>query len=191
MRGSMVLRMMIAAVTLPVALGAQTRVGGMGPNGQKGKPGRLARDEGISIPAIVNPVNLLIEHRLEVALNDTQFTKIIAIKRTLDSTNAPMSRKLDSIARLYKPRPIFSVITDERRDSIAQAHPMVLDLVAGIRENISSAKDSAYALLSARQLSTAQGIESVAEQENSGARLPKRAPGPPLTQPIKPPGSPE
>jgi hypothetical protein len=191
MRSGAAIRILIAAVTLPAALGAQTRVGGVGPNGQKGKPGRLARDEGISIPGIVNPVNLLIERRLTVQLNDTQFTKIIAIKRALDSTNAPMSRKLDSIARLYKPRPIFSVVSPERRDSIAQAHPVVLELVAGIRENISSARDSAYALLSAKQLATAQGIESVAEQENSGATLPKRAPGPPLTQPIKPPGSPE
>ena len=189
MRGA-VLRMAITAVILPAALGAQTRVGGMGPDGQKGKPGRLSRDMGITIPKIVNPINLLIEHRLEVALNDTQFTKIVAIKRVLDSTNAPMSRKLDSIARLYKPRPIFSNITRERRDSIAEAHPLVLDLVAGIRENISSAKDSAYSVLSARQLTTAQGLESVAEQANSGAELPKRAPGPPLTQPIKPPGSP-
>ena len=43
MRG-VVLRMVIAAVSLPAALGAQTRVGGMGPDGQKGKPGRLQRD---------------------------------------------------------------------------------------------------------------------------------------------------
>jgi hypothetical protein len=182
--------MVIAAVSLPVVLGAQTRVGGVGPNGQKGKPGRLARDEGITIPGIVNPVNLLIEHRLGLALNDTQFTKIVAIKRTLDSTNAPMSRKLDSIARLYKPRPIFSMVTAERRDSIADAHPAVMQLVAGLRDNISSARDSAYSLLSARQLSTAQGYESVAEQENSGATIPKKAQGPPLTQPIKPLGSP-
>ena len=186
MRGA-VLRMVIAAVSLPAALGAQTRIGGMGPDGQKGKPGRLSRDMGISIPKIVNPVNILIEHRLEVALNDTQFTKIIAIKRVLDSTNAPASRKLDSIARLYKPRPIFSSITTERRDSIAQAHPVVLDLVAAIRENISSAADSAYALLSARQLATAQGLASVAEQANNGAELPKRAPGPPMNIPVKPP----
>ena len=186
MRG-VVLRMVIAAVSLPAALGAQTRIGGMGPDGQKGKPGRLSRDMGISIPKIVNPVNLLIEHRLEVALNDTQFTKIIAIKRVLDSTNAPMSRKLDSIARLYKPRPIFSVITQERRDSIADAHPVVLELVAGLRENISNARDSAYTLLSARQLTTAQGLESVAEQANSGAELPKKAPGPPMNIPVKPP----
>ena len=186
MRGA-VLRVVIAAVILPAALGAQTRIGGMGPDGQKGKPGRLSRDMGITVPKIVNPVNLLIEHKLEVALNDTQFTRIIAIKRVLDSTNAPLSRKLDSIQRLYKPRPIFSSITQERRDSIAQAHPLVLDLVAGIRENISNAKDSAYALLSARQLTTAQGLESVAEQASSAAEIPKRAPGPPLTQPIKPP----
>jgi hypothetical protein len=179
--------MVIAAVSLPAALGAQTRIGGMGPDGQKGKPGRLSRDMGISIPKIVNPVNLLIEHRLEVALNDTQFTKIIAIKRVLDSTNAPMSRKLDSIARLYKPRPIFSMITQERRDSIADAHPVVLELVAGLRENISNARDSAYTLLSARQLTTAQGLESVAEQANSGAELPKKAPGPPMNIPVKPP----
>ena len=186
MRG-FVLRMMIAAVSLPAALGAQTRIGGMGPDGQKGKPGRLSRDMGISIPKIVNRINLLIEHLQTLALSDTQFAKIIVIKRALDSTNAPLSRKLDSIARLYKPRPIFSNITQERRDSIAEAHPMVLELVAGIRENISSAKDSAYSLLSARQLSTAQGIESVAEQANSGSEIPKGPPGPPLTQPIKPP----
>jgi len=190
MRGA-VLRMVIVAVSLPAVLGAQTRIGGMGPNGQKGKPGRLERDMGITVPKIVNPVNLLIEHRLEVALNDTQFAKIIVIKRALDSTNAPMSRKLDSLQRLFHPRPIFSSVSQERRDSIAEAHPLMLDLVAGIRENISSAKDSAYTLLSARQLMTAQGLESVAEQANSGAELPKRAPGPPLTQPIKPPGSPE
>ena len=186
MRG-VVLRMVIAAVSLPAALSAQTRIGGMGPDGQKGKPGRLSRDMGISIPKIVNPVNLLIEHRLEVALNDTQFIKIVAIKRVLDSTNAPMSRKLDSIARLYKPRPIFSMITPERRDSIAEAHPVVLDLVAGIRENISNARDSAYTLLSAKQLTTAQGLESVAEQAARGAELPKKAPGPPMNIPVKPP----
>src|SRR5689334_4789314 len=180
-------RMVISAVILPAALGAQTRIGGMGPDGQKGKSGRLARDMGITIPKIVNPVNLLIEHRLEVGLTDTQFTKIVAIKRVLDSTNAPSTRRLDSLQRLFKPRPIFSSISQQRRDSIAEAHPVVLELVATIQENISNAKDSAYALLSARQLSTAMGLESVAEQANSGAELPKRAPGPPPNIPVKPP----
>jgi len=180
--------MVIAAVGLPAALGAQqARIGGMGPDGQKGKPGRLQRDMGITIPRIVNPVNILIERRLEVALNDTQFTKIVAIKRVLDSTNAPSQRRLDSLARLFKPRPIFSSITQQRRDSIAEAHPVVLELVAAIQENISTARDSAYSLLSARQLMTAQGLESVAEQSNSGAELPKRAPGPPMNIPVKPP----
>jgi len=188
MRGVVLRMAMIAAVSLPAALGAQqTRIGGMGPDGQKGKAGRLARDMGITIPKIVNPVNLLIEHRLEVALNDTQFVKIVAIKRVLDSTNAPSTRRLDSLQRLFKPRPIFSSITQQRRDSIAEAHPVVLELVAAIQENISNAKDSAYALLSARQLSTALGLESVAEQANSGAELPKRAPGPPANIPVKPP----
>jgi hypothetical protein len=64
---------------------------------------------------------------------------------------------------------------------------VVLELVATIQENISNAKDSAYTLLSARQLSTAMGLESVAEQANSGAELPKRAPGPPPNIPVKPP----
>ena len=110
MRG-VVLRILMVAVSLPAALGAQTRIGGMGPDGQKGKSGRLARDMGITIPKIVNPVNLLIEHRLEVGLTDTQFTKIVAIKRVLDSTNAPSTRRLDSLQRLFKPRPIFSSIS--------------------------------------------------------------------------------
>jgi hypothetical protein len=179
--------MAITAVILPAALGAQTRVGGMGPDGQKGKPGRLSRDMGITIPKIVNPINLLIEHRLEVALNDTQFTKIVAIKRVLDSTNAPMSRKLDSIARLYKPRPIFSSITRERRDSIAEAHPLVLELVAEFGRTSPAPRTAPIPSCQARQLSHRQGLESVAEQANSGAELPNEHRGRRSNIQVKPP----
>ena len=73
----------------------------------------------------MNPINLMIEHRQDLALSDTQFMKVIAIKRVLDSTNAPLVRKLDSVQRLFKKAPLFSEPSPQRRDSLAQARALV------------------------------------------------------------------
>ena len=57
--------------------------------------GSLAREAGVQIPKYVNSVNLLIEHRQELSLSDSQFVRLIALKRTLDSTDvafAPQAR---------------------------------------------------------------------------------------------------
>src|SRR5580765_1032894 len=107
---------------LPVAANAQ---GGLGRGGGRGGFGRGAgvqRAPGVEVPQVVNVVNLLVEHRQDLALTDTQFTRVIAIKRALDSTNAPLMRKLDSVQRLFKNGPLFSNGSPERRDSLTEAN---------------------------------------------------------------------
>jgi hypothetical protein len=111
----------------------------------------------------VNSVNLLIEHRQELSLSDSQFVRLIAMKRTLDSTNMPLLRKLDSVQRVFKSGvPMFSSPSAQRRDSIAEARSFVNSTLGTVRENISGARDRAYATLSATQLSKAQEIEEKA-----------------------------
>jgi hypothetical protein len=167
-------RTMSSVVTLTFALvsaspGWAAAQGGMGRGGGRGGYGRgnsaLQRAPGIEIPEIVNPVNLLVQHRQDLALSDTQFTRVIAIKRTLDSTNSPLLRKLDSVQRLFKNGPMFSSGSTERRDSLTEAHSLVQQVSASVRENNASGRDQAYALLSSKQLDQAHSLEAAAEQK--------------------------
>lgn len=147
------------------ALAQRPSLGSLG----RGKIGQLSHEPGIEIPAIVNPVNLLIEHRQELALSDTQFKRVIGIKRALDSTNAPLVRKLDSVARVFKTKPLFTEPSPERRDSLAQANYLVRGAKIDIDQNIADAKDRAYALLSASQVVTAGQIEEKARKASESA----------------------
>lgn len=150
----------LCSIALPALAGAQ-RTGGFG----RGRgPGQLMRAPGIGVPEVVNAVNLMIQHRQELALSDTQFARVIVIKRTLDSTNAPLERKLDSVQRLFKSGPIFSQPSPARRDSMAEARGLVQETIGAITDNDATARDQAYAMLSVQQLSTAQSLEAKAEQ---------------------------
>ena len=77
---------------LPATLLAQGRgvMGGRGALTPGRGQGSLAREAGIQIPKYVNSVNLLIEHRQDLALTDSQFVRLIVMKRTFDSTNTPL-----------------------------------------------------------------------------------------------------
>ena len=127
--------------------------------------GSLARDGGVQVPKYVNAVNLLIEHRQELSLSDSQFVRLIAAKRTLDSTNVPLLRKLDSVQRVFKNGvPMFSAPSTQRRDSLAEARALVNETLGAVRQNITAARDKAYSTLSATQLTKAQEIEEKAEK---------------------------
>lgn len=151
---------------LPVAANAQGGMGGRGSSGRGfGRGAGIQRAAGVEIPQVVNAVNLLVEHRQDLALSDTQFKQVIAIKRALDSTNAPLMRKLDSVQRLFKNGPLFSSGSPERRDSLNEANAVVRETVAAVRENNATSRDQAYGLLSSRQLDSAHGLEAKAEQQ--------------------------
>ena len=141
----------------------------MGRGGGRGGFGKgnsaLPRAPGVDVPEIVNAVNLLVQHRPELALSDTQFMHVIAIKRALDSTNAPLMRKLDSVQRLFKKGPLFTEGSPERKDSLADANYLVRQVTASIRDNNASGRDQAYALLSSKQLDQAHSLEAAAEQK--------------------------
>lgn len=164
---------LIVAVTPAVAF-AQIPGGGFGRGGRA--PG-ISRESGLTIPKPVNMVNLLIEHRQDVALTDSQFKQIISLKRELDSTNAPQMRRLDSLSRLFRGgTPIFSEQSATRRDSLAQGRIVMHEVLAIVDDNNSTTRDRAYALLDDQQLSRAKTIQSAAEKALAESERPTGKP---------------
>ena len=136
------------------------RRGGFGRGGAMGP----SRAPNLTIPKPINMINLLIAQRQDLALSDSQFAHVISIKRSLDSTNAPQMRKLDSIEHIFKGgQPIFSQPSAAHRDSLFEARGAIHDAVAAIESNNADARDHAYALLSEPQLTKAKAIEAKAE----------------------------
>jgi hypothetical protein len=155
----------LAALVPSLASAQRAGMGNMGGAGiGRRRPGNIEREPGLVVPKQVNAVNLLIEHRQELALSDSQVARVVVIKRALDSTNSPLSRKLDSLQRVFKGGPIFSEPTAARRDSLAEAHAVVAETTGTIHENISAARDRAFALLSPMQLTKAQELEAAAQK---------------------------
>ena len=127
--------------------------------------GGISREPGIAVPKFVNVVNLLIQHRQDLSLTDTQFVRIIAIKRALDSANAPLMRRVDSVQRLFKGGSLrFGNPSRARRDSLAEARATILETQAGIRDNIATWREKALAILSSMQIAKAQEFEDKAER---------------------------
>jgi hypothetical protein len=151
----------LAAV--PSLVEAQRGIGGLGSIGRR-RPGTLEREPALVVPKQVNVVNLLVEYRRDLALTDSQFTRIIAIKRSLDSANSPLVRRLDSLKATFKGDPIFSEPTPQRRDSLMAARSIALEMLAEIRDNVVPAREEAFALLTPAQLTKAQEIEAAAEK---------------------------
>ena len=122
-------------------------------------------------------LNLLIAHRQDVALSDSQFKQIIVLKRSLDSVNAPQMRRLDSLDRLFRGgTPIFSSPSPTRRDSIAEARVVMHQVLAIVDDNNAAARDQAYALLDEPQRAKAKTIQSQAEKALAESERPASKP---------------
>ena len=158
--------LLVLLALLPGAAFAQRGIlGGRGALTPGRGAGNLAREAGVQIPKYVNSVNLLIEHRQELSLTDSQFVRLVAVKRTLDSTNVPLLRKLDSVQRVFKSGvPIFSSPSAARRDSIAEARAYVNETLAVVRDNIGAARETAYGALTPPQIGKAREIQDKAER---------------------------
>lgn len=149
----------LATLLFGAATGQAQRGMGIGRRG----PGNIVHETGVLAPKLVNPVNLLIERRQELALSESQFARVIALKRTLDSTNAPLLRRIDSVERLFRGGLIFGEQSREHRDSVAEGRAVVREMSAGLRDNYDAAKEKAFAVLDAQQYAKAQDLYAKAE----------------------------
>ena len=164
-RSSLALRAVRTCAVLalvPATLFAQRGMGAGGFGRGRGG-GNISRSEGIDVTMPVNPINLMIEHRQDLALSDSQFKQVIVVKRSLDSANAPLMRRIDSVQHEMKGgNPIFSQPSAGRRDSLAAGRSVVNESLIGVRGNISDFRDKAFGLLSSDQRTKATDIEEKA-----------------------------
>ena len=149
---------------IPGLLSAQQRIGGF-----KGRTPSIKRESGIDVPKLVNPVNLLLVHRPELALSDAQWKQLLVMKRALDSTNAPLMRRLDSVQSLFKGGILLGAESHEHRDSIAEAQLTVRQTTADLEDNYGTARDKAFGLLDGTQYSKATDLIGKAEKEIADA----------------------
>jgi hypothetical protein len=163
----MIKRLSLLLAVLPAMLGAQ--IPGMGSLGRGRLPAGLKKEPAIEVPPIINVVNLVVEHRQEMMLTDTQFVRIVAIKRGLDTTNAPMLRRIDSVQRLFKTAPLFQAPTQAHKDSLTAGKALIKEMTADIDDNIADAKDKVFALLSTPQKERAEQIEEKARKAGASA----------------------
>jgi hypothetical protein len=147
-------------VLTPSLCFAQQRIGGF-----KGRTPGIKRESALDVPKLVNPVNLLIIHRQELTLSDSQWKNLLSMKRALDSTNAPLMRRLDSVQSLFKGGMLFGDQSREHRDSLAEARLTVKQTTADLEDNYGTARDRAFALLDALQSSRATDLIDKAEKE--------------------------
>ena len=155
----------LAMAILPALASAQRGIGPSGIGSGRRGGGGISRDPGLAIPKQVNAVNLIIQNRQALALSDSQFARVVVIKRQVDSANAPLMRRLDSLPRVFKGgQLVFGNPSAEKRDSVATATALVRETEAEVRATISDGRDRAYSLLSESQLMKAQGFEQAAEK---------------------------
>lgn len=158
--------------------GRGTGGGGFG----KARSGLTGGEPLIDVPKQVNAVNLLIEHRQELALSDSQFVHVVTVKRSLDSADAPLLRRVDSVARLFKSQSFFQQPSPERRDSIATGKALVRETMATVEANLSDARERAFALLSSPQRDKADDLAAAAQKaidEEKAAQAERGRGGPP------------
>ncbi len=173
---------LVLAIVAPSVAFAQRGMGRGGDNMGSVRNG-LTRHEEIDVPKQVNAVNLLIEHRQDLALTDSQMARVVVIKRALDSTNTPLMRKMDSVQRLFKTAPLFTNESPARRDSVAQAKSLVRETVADLQDNLAAGREKAFDLLSSQQRDKADALAAAAQKtiddEKAASEGRGRGAGPP------------
>jgi hypothetical protein len=168
--------------SVPAALAAQVN-GRMAAGREFGHSGD---DPLLSEPRPVNMVSVLLQHRRELSLTDTQFVKLVALRRQLDSLNFPLERRLDSLLRVD--RQASSGFHRMPADTVRAMRDLAHSTLSALAANMRPATDRAHTLLTERQIQLASPFEdqarALAEERARDAANPRRG----LFPFAKPPG---
>jgi hypothetical protein len=151
-----------ARAQLPGAGGSSIPIGR-----SPGRDDRAMREIGPELELrLANGVNLIIAHAKDLQLTPEQLTKVIAIKRRLDSLNTPPMRELDSLERLHRER---TVVPRIRGDLPDEPDPKVERTLNTMRTNMHAAESDAYEVLSGTQLQ--QALQLVKQARTNAALM--------------------
>lgn len=151
-------RFLISTLLIPAALAAQVS----GRMGAGREFGQSADDPLVSEPRPVNDVSVLIQHRQQLALSDSQFIQLVAIRRSVDSVNFPLERRLDSL--LHVERDASSAFRRLPADTVRHIRDLARSTLDELAANIRPATERAHNLLSERQVQMAATFEQQAQE---------------------------
>lgn len=113
---------------------------------------------------LANGVNIIIGHAKELSLTGEQLTRVVSIKRQLDSLNAPLMRELDSLERANRGR---ETVPRSKGDLPEPSNPAIDETLGQLRTNLRNAELDAYEVLSGAQLQKA--LQMVKEARTNAA----------------------
>ena len=118
-------------------------------------------------PAPIVPVNVartVIEHEKDMALSDSQRTQIVVIQRRLDSTTAPMLKKLDSLRPSWRPAGGLNDLSQEQRDQLVTLRAAQVAVIDSLSPTFSKARDQVMSVLRPEQRERAAKYEKDARK---------------------------
>jgi hypothetical protein len=113
-------------------------------------------------PAPIVPVNVaraVIEHEQDMALTDSQRTQIILIQRRLDSTAAPLLKRIDSLKPTWRPAGGINDLSPEQREQLIALRAAQFAVVDSLTPTFAKARDQVMAVLNPEQRERAAKLE--------------------------------
>ena len=118
-------------------------------------------------PVPVVPVNVartVIEHEADFALTDSQRTQIILIGRRLDSTAAPLLKKIDSLKPSWRPAGGINDLSPEQRDQLVASRKAQFAVIDSLTPAFAKAREQVMTVLDPEQRERAEKLEKNARK---------------------------
>jgi len=132
-------------------------------------------------PAPIVPVNVaraVIEHQQDLGLTDSQRTQIVLIQRRLDSTAAPLLKKIDSLRPTWRPAGGINDLSVEQREQLVALRTAQFAAIDSLTPAFAKAREQVMSVLNPEQRDRAAKLEKnarkraeeMAKQELEGPR---------------------
>jgi hypothetical protein len=120
------------------------------------------------VPAPIVPVSVakvvLENDDKDLALTDTQRVQLRLIQKQLDSANAPLLAKLDSIKPRWRPAGGLNDLSSEQRDELIAYRKAHDEVIEKIRPNVAASREHVMAVLNKDQQERAAKLEKSARK---------------------------
>lgn len=123
------------------------------------------------------PIPFMIEHRKDIALADSQVSKLGIIESRLDAADRPVHLALDTLPPAAPAGSIdWAHITPAGRDSIIARRRAMSQADAAMHDNALTARNEAFAVLTQEQLSKLRSVNQSVVNKQLDAAHPSSSP---------------
>jgi hypothetical protein len=112
----------------------------------------------------VSIAKVVLDTDKDMALTDSQRVQITLIQRQLDSVNAPLLARLDSVKPTWRPAGGLNDLSQEQRDELVARRKAQVALVEQLTPNFAKARERVIALLRPEQKERAAKLEKNARK---------------------------